>query len=137
MKKHYPELAQMATITLYDVAPGILLSFEENLRRYAMNTFAREQVIVRPNSKVNRVGDGWMEIEGEGKSQSPFTSLAFLRLLTDRLPLVAASVPFGLLVWSTGLEANPFVKSIKGVSKDPRSSSSVSPRLLPSTVPLC
>lgn len=68
MKKHYPELAQMATITLYDVAPGILLSFEENLRRYAMNTFAREQVIVRPNSKVNRVGDGWMEIEGEGKS---------------------------------------------------------------------
>jgi hypothetical protein len=102
MKKHYPDLAKMASITLYDVAPGILLSFEESLRRYAMNTFARDQVIVRPNSKVNRVGDGWMEIEGEGK------------------------VPFGLLVWSTGLEPNPLIKSMKGVSKDPRSSSCVS-----------
>lgn len=101
MKKHYPDLAKMASITLYDVAPGILLSFEESLRRYAMNTFARDQVIVRPNSKVNRVGDGWMEIEGEGK------------------------VPFGLLVWSTGLEPNPLIKSMKGVSKDPRSSSCV------------
>lgn len=99
----------MASITLYDVAPGILLSFEESLRRYAMNTFARDQVIVRPNSKVNRVGDGWMEIEGEGK------------------------VPFGLLVWSTGLEPNPLIKSMKGVSKDPRSSSCVPfPRRRPS-----
>ena len=105
MKKHYPDLAKMASITLYDVAPGILLSFEESLQRYAMNTFARDQVIVRPNSKVNRVGDGWMEIEGEGK------------------------VPFGLLVWSTGLEANPLIKSMKGVSKDDRSLSCVLARL--------
>jgi len=29
MKRIYPDLAQLATINLYDVAPGILLSFEE------------------------------------------------------------------------------------------------------------
>ncbi|CED84972.1 NADH-dehydrogenase (ubiquinone) [Phaffia rhodozyma] len=99
MKRIYPDLVGFSTISLYDVAPGILLSFEESLREYAMRRFSRDNVIVRPNSRVLEVGPGWMEIEGEGK------------------------VPFGLLVWSTGLEPNPLIKSISQADKDPRSQS--------------
>ena len=99
MKRIYPDLTQLATINLYDVAPGILLSFEESLRDYAMKQFAREGVSIHPNSRVLKVGDGWMDIEGEGR------------------------LPFGLLVWSTGLQPNPLIDTMTGVSKDPRSRS--------------
>jgi NADH dehydrogenase FAD-containing subunit len=34
-------------------------------------------------------------------------------------------VPFGLLVWSTGLSPNPLISSLKNVEKDPRSHSFV------------
>ena len=35
------------------------------------------------------------------------------------------AVPYGLLVWSTGLSPNPFIDSLTGVSKDEKTHSSV------------
>lgn len=66
-----------------------------------MGTFAAEGVTVHPNSKITEVGDGYIAIEGEGK------------------------LPFGLLVWSTGLQANPLISELKDVSHEPRSKSYV------------
>lgn len=99
MKRIYPDLVQLATVNLYDVAPGILLSFDQTLREYAMRQFAREGVTIHPNSKVLEVGDGWMEVAGEGR------------------------LPFGLLVWSTGLTPNPLITSLTTLAKDGRTKS--------------
>lgn len=34
--------------------------------------------------------------------------------------LIMLSVPFGLLVWSTGLSPNPVVSAVSNVKKDPK-----------------
>lgn len=36
-----------------------------------------------------------------------------------------AREPFGLLVWNTGLTANPFVESLEGLSRDEKTKSCV------------
>ncbi|KAK4689155.1 NADH:quinone reductase (non-electrogenic), partial [Tremellales sp. Uapishka_1] len=95
----YPHLRGEIEITLYDVAPGILMSFDAGLREYAERKFARTGVTVKGNSSITAVGKDWIEIAGK-----------------DRYP-------FGLLVWSTGLQANPFVDSLSGVLKDEKTKS--------------
>jgi NADH dehydrogenase FAD-containing subunit len=37
--KHYPSLAGMAHISLYDVAPRILTSFDESLSKFVLAIF--------------------------------------------------------------------------------------------------
>jgi NADH dehydrogenase FAD-containing subunit len=84
MTRIYPDIVQLATINLYDVAPGILLAFDERLRDYANKQFAREGIVIHPNSKVKEVGDGWMDVEGEGRRESPSSSfLLFLPCSTQ------------------------------------------------------
>ncbi|ORX35425.1 pyridine nucleotide-disulfide oxidoreductase-domain-containing protein [Kockovaella imperatae] len=95
----YPQLKDLVNIRVYDVAPGILMNFDDTLRRYAEKRFAREGVEVRPNSTIKEVGPDWLELEG-GKRE-----------------------PFGLLVWSTGLASNAFIKSLKGLKKDEKTDS--------------
>ncbi|KAL7422346.1 hypothetical protein Q5752_002992 [Cryptotrichosporon argae] len=89
----YPRLRGEVSITLYDVAPGILMSFDESLRAYAEKKFARDGVAVRGNSRITAVGADWLELDAHERH------------------------PFGLLVWSTGLEVNPFVASLDGLAK--------------------
>lgn len=38
--RHYPSLARLCKITVYDVAPHILGSFDQNLRRWGTSSFA-------------------------------------------------------------------------------------------------
>ncbi|KAF5373261.1 hypothetical protein D9615_007477 [Tricholomella constricta] len=68
--KHYPALARLSKINLYDVAPQILGSFDNSLVK--------------------------MFVEEQGE------------------------VPFGLLVWSTGLAPNPLIESITEAKKHER-----------------
>ncbi|KAF7342050.1 FAD/NAD(P)-binding domain-containing protein [Mycena venus] len=74
---HYPTLAKLAKITIYDVAPSILGSFDKTLVECAGKMFVKEQ--------------------GE--------------------------VPFGILVWSTGLAPNPLISSISEFKKDAKTNS--------------
>ncbi|KZT39017.1 FAD/NAD(P)-binding domain-containing protein [Sistotremastrum suecicum HHB10207 ss-3] len=96
---HYPALSKLARITLYDVAPHILGSFDENLVKYAEGRFAREGITLRNQHHVEKVEKGSMIVKEQGK------------------------VDFGLLVWSTGLAPNPFIESLDGVMKDPKTQS--------------
>ncbi|RXW23234.1 hypothetical protein EST38_g2629 [Candolleomyces aberdarensis] len=92
--KHFPpSLTRLAKITVYDVAPNILGTFDQNLRKYTEKTLAREGI----NLLTRHHGKMYVKEQGE--------------------------VPFGLLVWSTGLAPNPLVKSLGDVKKDPRTSS--------------
>ncbi|KAJ2922120.1 hypothetical protein H1R20_g14971, partial [Candolleomyces eurysporus] len=98
--KHFPpSLARLAKITVYDVAPNILGAFDQNLRKYTEKTLAREGINLLTRHHVERVEEGKMFVKEQGE------------------------VPFGLLVWSTGLAPNPLVKSLGDVKKDPRTSS--------------
>ncbi|CAK5278386.1 unnamed protein product [Mycena citricolor] len=99
MAAHYPVLVKLAKITLYDVAPSILGSFDRNLVDYAEDRFTREGISILTSHHVERVEAGKMFVKERGE------------------------VPFGLLVWSTGLAPNPLIESITEFKKDPRTKS--------------
>ncbi|KAM6501068.1 Pyridine nucleotide-disulfide oxidoreductase domain containing protein [Amanita muscaria] len=85
---HYPNLAKLAKITIYDVASSILGSFDESLIKYTEKKFSREGINILTRRHV------------------------------ERLEHV---LPFGLLVWSTGLAPNPLISAIEDVKKDEKS----------------
>ncbi|KAJ7594262.1 NDE1, mitochondrial external NADH dehydrogenase [Mycena floridula] len=95
--RYYPALARLAKINLYDVAPQILGSFDKSLVQYAEKTFRREGISIWTSHHVTRVESGRMFVKEQGE------------------------VPFGLLVWSTGLSANPLIDSITELKKDAKS----------------
>lgn len=99
IRKHYPDLEPLCSITLYDVAPGILGMFDRNLMQYAENTFKREGIEMRTSHHVEKVEKNKLFVKEQGE------------------------VPFGLLVWSTGLAPNPLLLSIDSVQKHDRSGS--------------
>ncbi|KAJ8508525.1 hypothetical protein ONZ45_g9217 [Pleurotus djamor] len=98
MQRHYPALTRFAKISLYDVAPQILGSFDESLVKYTEKTFGRDGISIYTSHHVEKVEPGKMFVKEQGE------------------------VPFGLLVWSTGLSPNPLVKSIVDVKKDQKTS---------------
>ncbi|KAJ7777915.1 FAD/NAD-P-binding domain-containing protein [Mycena maculata] len=97
--EHYPSLAKMAKITIYDVAPSILGSFDRTLVEYAEKTFSREGISIFTNHHVEKCSAGKMFVKEQGE------------------------VPFGLLVWSTGLAPNPLISSISEFKKDKKTNS--------------
>ncbi|KAI0922922.1 hypothetical protein AcW1_002560 [Taiwanofungus camphoratus] len=99
LKRHFPSLTRMARISLYDVAPSILGSFDKGLQDFAVKKFNREGINILTQHHVERVEANKMYVREQGE------------------------IPFGLLVWSTGLAPNPLVKSITEIEKDPKTSS--------------
>lgn len=65
----YPHLKDKVTITLYDVAPGILMSFDSSLREYAERKFSRVGVKVQGNTKIVGVGKDWLEFDSGEKGE--------------------------------------------------------------------
>ncbi|OSD00481.1 FAD/NAD-P-binding domain-containing protein [Trametes coccinea BRFM310] len=101
LARHYPALARMAKINLYDVAPVILGGFDTGLQEYATSKFKREGIRLLTQHHVERVEAGRMFVTEEGE------------------------VNFGLLVWSTGLAPNPLIQSITEAKKDERTKRSL------------
>ncbi|CCM05611.1 uncharacterized protein FIBRA_07840 [Fibroporia radiculosa] len=99
VKRHYPSLARLARISLYDVAPHILGSFDVGLQEWATKKFTREGIRILTQHHVERVEAGKMYVKEQGE------------------------VYFGLLVWSTGLAPNPLIQSITEAEKDTRTAS--------------
>ncbi|KAF9940692.1 hypothetical protein BGZ67_007033 [Mortierella alpina] len=90
----FPGLMNHVTLAVYDVAPTILASFDKSLSEYCMNKFRRSGIEVRTGTVVDRVEDGRLILK-DGKE-----------------------IPFGCLVWSTGLTENPLTAALEGkVSK--------------------
>ncbi|KZT04901.1 FAD/NAD(P)-binding domain-containing protein [Laetiporus sulphureus 93-53] len=99
IKQHFPQLARMAKISLYDVAPQILGSFDVGLQEWAARKFTRKGINILTQHHVERVEEGGMFVTEQGE------------------------VNFGMLVWSTGLAPNPLVSSINEIEKDTRTGS--------------
>ncbi|KZV99002.1 NDE1, mitochondrial external NADH dehydrogenase [Exidia glandulosa HHB12029] len=100
LKKAYPKVIEEAKITVYDVAPQILGSFDSGLVDYAVRRFAREGIRIKGGRHIERVGAKSIFIKEEGE------------------------VPYGMLVWSTGLAPNPLITAISAetLQKDPKAS---------------
>ncbi|KAG4075681.1 hypothetical protein HA402_003506 [Bradysia odoriphaga] len=86
----FPSLMNHVTIAVYDVAPTILGSFDKSLAEYCMTKFRRRSIDVRTGTVVKEVQDGKLILQ-DGKE-----------------------IPFGCLVWATGLTENPMTASLEG-----------------------
>jgi NADH:ubiquinone reductase (non-electrogenic) len=92
----YPERVLEVRITLLEAAKQILNSFDAELGEYAMRLFKRESIDIKTSSPVREIRE--KEI-----------------LLQD-----GTAVPYGLLVWSTGIGPTELVKSL-ALAKNPAS----------------
>ncbi|KAI8890688.1 FAD/NAD-P-binding domain-containing protein [Backusella circina FSU 941] len=90
----YPDLIDKTRMTLYDVAPKILSSFDSQLAEYAHRKFNRKGIQIKTQKSVEEVNANHIVLKDDGK------------------------VPYGLLVWSTGLMRNPLVDSFVQAKKD-------------------
>ncbi len=87
-RRAYRGLSDRARITLLEASGTLLNTFDEELARYTRRHFLRQRIDVRTNAPVVRVE-------------------ARRVLLKD-----GTEIPFGLLVWSTGIGPTPLVKSL-------------------------
>ncbi|KAL7754004.1 hypothetical protein RI367_000937 [Sorochytrium milnesiophthora] len=90
LRKLYPSLMSKVQMTLYDVAPRILGAFDANLADYALKRFQRYGVKVRTGTRVKQVKSDSLVLES------------------------GEVVPFGMLVWATGITQVPLIRSMKG-----------------------
>lgn len=88
LRRWFPHLADDVRITLLEAAQQLLSTFDAALRDYTLKLFRRQQIDVRLNASVTRVDE--TEIH-----------------LSD-----AADIPYGMMVWSTGVVPNEFTGSL-------------------------
>jgi len=94
VSKAYPELAGQVKITLFEAMSSLLGAFDESLREYAARSFRRQGIELRLQSPVAEVGPGWLRLKS------------------------GEEVPAGTVVWSSGVQATPFVAQLP-FEKDP------------------
>jgi NADH:ubiquinone reductase (non-electrogenic) len=88
LRKAFPALMDDVRITLLEAADHILNTFDAALSSYTLIHFRRQRIDVR-------TGSGVVKVDGDAVHLKDGTSL-----------------PYGLLVWSTGNGGAPFVRSL-------------------------
>ncbi|GAB7346969.1 hypothetical protein MBLNU459_g2022t1 [Dothideomycetes sp. NU459] len=82
MRHLYPHLDGKLTITIHDVAPTILSTFDQSLGDYALASLKDKQVSIETSSHIERVERDAIHTKEHGR------------------------MPFGLLIWATGNKPN-------------------------------
>ncbi|KAI8589730.1 NDE1, mitochondrial external NADH dehydrogenase [Geranomyces variabilis] len=90
LRRLYPTLIDKAQITVFDVAEKILGSFDSELAAYATRKFAREGIKIRTRTFIQEVRKNTLVLKDTGEE-----------------------IPFGVLVWATGLTATPLIKAVE------------------------
>ncbi|HEY6951202.1 MAG TPA: FAD-dependent oxidoreductase [Bacteroidota bacterium] len=88
LRKAYAPLMQDVSILILEAGPSILSTFDAVLSNYTARLFRRQQIEVMTNAPVIRVGTDVIELKN------------------------GTNVPYGLLVWSTGIGPTPVVRSL-------------------------
>jgi NADH:ubiquinone reductase (non-electrogenic) len=88
LKKNYPHLVGNVRITLFEAMKNILTSFDEDLRKYTLEHFTRQDIEVRLETPVQEVRENCLVLKS------------------------GEEVPTGLVVWSTGFAPTSFVASL-------------------------
>ncbi|KAJ3306884.1 hypothetical protein HDV03_003921 [Kappamyces sp. JEL0829] len=94
LSKLYPDLMDKVQMTLIDVSPKILTSFDGQLADYATQKFRRKGINVKTDTRVVKVNADSIELQGQDPIKTQF------------------------VVWATGLAPNPLVTSL-GLPLDP------------------
>ncbi|CAM0141243.1 unnamed protein product [Umbelopsis sp. WA50703] len=86
LSRLYPQLMAHVRMTLYDVAPHILGTFDSNLSAYATKKFARRGIQVKTGRQVKEVLKDRLVIkeDGEGLMQNPLVESCQNALKDDR-----------------------------------------------------
>lgn len=96
IRKRFPSLVPLIKLILVDAGKKILSSFDAELADYAREHFVSGRVDVRLERHITGVSPGVLHIKEDG------------------------DIPYGMLVWSTGVTASPLTRSIQGIAKDSR-----------------
>ncbi|KAJ5658814.1 uncharacterized protein N7484_002463 [Penicillium longicatenatum] len=101
MMKLYPALHDIPKISLYDVAPNVLSSFDASLSRYAMETMKSEGIDIKTSHHVENLRWG-------APGDQPPHEMDPKRSLTLKTK-EEGEVGVGMCVWVTGNAMNKFV----------------------------
>ncbi|PPJ53852.1 hypothetical protein CBER1_03257 [Cercospora berteroae] len=109
LSKLYPQLMEHVKITVYDVADKILPMFDEKLSKYAQENASREGVTIKTSHSITELKRGFPRTAGAGTADyhDDVKASGFTLALENG---AESEVGCGLVVWSTGLMANPFVE---------------------------
>ena len=88
VSKRYPHLRKQISITLYDVAPKLIPMFADSLSGYVKKQFVDRGIHVQTGQAVTRVDKDTFQLKS------------------------GDVVPYGLMLWSTGLAPNDLIQSI-------------------------
>lgn len=84
----YPHLDGKLTITIHDIAPTILSTFDQSLADYALQSLHEKKVEIRTSSHIEKVEADAIYTKEHGR------------------------MPHGMLIWATGNGVNPLVDSL-------------------------
>lgn len=88
MRHLYPHLDGKLQITIHDVAPQLLSTFDSSLSEYAMRSLEAKKVEMKTSSHIEKVEMNSIITKEDGR------------------------LPFGLLLWATGNKASPLVEGL-------------------------
>ncbi|KAL1306283.1 hypothetical protein AAFC00_004369 [Neodothiora populina] len=88
MRHLYPHLDGKLSITIHDVAPTILSTFESSLGDYALKSLEQKKVNIKTSSHIEKVEESAIFTKEDGR------------------------LPYGMLLWATGNSVNPLVESL-------------------------
>ncbi|KAL8131288.1 external alternative NAD(P)H-ubiquinone oxidoreductase B2, mitochondrial-like [Apium graveolens] len=91
LAKLYPALQQYVKITLLEATDHILGMFDKRITEFAEDKFHRDGINLKTGSMVTKISDKEIstKVRATGETQS---------------------IPYGMIVWSTGIGTRPFVK---------------------------
>ncbi|KAJ5627662.1 hypothetical protein N7490_009890 [Penicillium lividum] len=114
MMSLYPALDGTPKITLYDVAPNVLSTFDESLSRYARETLKSEGIDIKTSHHVESLRWG-------APGESPPHEMDPKRCLTIKTK-EEGEVGIGMCVWATGNAPNKFIRALNKVDEFPAKS---------------
>lgn len=88
MRFLYPHLDGKLTITIHDVAPTILSTFDKSLGDYALNSLHQKKVQIKTGSHIEKVEHDAIYTKEETR------------------------MPYGMLIWATGNGVNPLLDDL-------------------------
>ncbi|KAJ1859263.1 NADH:ubiquinone oxidoreductase [Coemansia sp. RSA 1822] len=93
LSQWYPQLAHRVRITLVEALPNVLPAFDKKLIDYTQSTFSENQITILTQTMVKEVKEKSFTVQNADGSRS--------------------EIPYGLLVWATGIKAQPVVNRIR------------------------
>ncbi|KAH9837401.1 Pyridine nucleotide-disulfide oxidoreductase [Teratosphaeria destructans] len=88
MRHLYPHLDGKVQISIHDVAPQLLTTFDQSLSQYAMQRLKERKVEMKTSSHIERVEQDAIYTKEDGR------------------------LPFGMLLWATGNKASPLLEKL-------------------------